>query len=222
MDKIVENRERKLGSEKKHRSEAMKKDITRLFCLVDDFLKELEEERKKKKIEDVKKPRKPTRTPGLTESEITTIILMFQESPCRNFKYFYKSYLQQYRPEFPKMPRILYFLTLLFCCTLRKRSKIAYYEGLFVCRQRVYQQGFVSPFDGSRLRIITGIKCSMKNILMSFEEKILLRKCSLVESVFDYLKNKFMFVHIISTLTAYQLKPSKTSVSCHSFLLANP
>ena len=108
----------------------MKKDITRLFCLVDDFLKALEEERKKKQIEDGKKPRKPTRTPGLTESEIATIVLMFQESPCRNFKYFYKSYLQQYKPEFPKMPsyerfvalmpRILYFLTLLFCCTLRK------------------------------------------------------------------------------------------------------
>ena len=77
----------------------MKKDITRLFCLVDDFLKALEEERKKKQIEDGKKPRKPTRTPGLTESEVATIVLMFQESPCRNFKYFYKSYLQQYRPE---------------------------------------------------------------------------------------------------------------------------
>ena len=88
------------------------------------FLKALEEERKNKQIEDGKKMRKPTRTPGLTESEIATIVLMFQESPCRNFKYFYKSYLQQYRPEFPKMPsyerfvalmpRILYFLTLLF------------------------------------------------------------------------------------------------------------
>jgi len=32
----------------------MKKDITRLFCLVDDFLKEIEEERKKKQIEDEK------------------------------------------------------------------------------------------------------------------------------------------------------------------------
>ncbi len=41
----------------------MKKDITRLFCLVDDFLKALEEERKKKQIEDGKKRRKPTRTP---------------------------------------------------------------------------------------------------------------------------------------------------------------
>ena len=84
------------------------------------------------------------------------------------------------------------------------------------------------------LKIIMGIKRSMKNILMSFEEKILLRKRSLVETVFDYLKNKLMLdhfrhrsfinmlVHIIFTLTAYQLKPSKPSVSGRSFLLANP
>ena len=65
-------------------------------------------------------------------------------------------------------------------------------------------------------------KRTMKNILMSFEEKILLRKRSLVEMVFDYLKNKLMLEHIISTLTAYQLKPSKPSVSGRSFLLANP
>ena len=38
------------------------------------------------------------------------------------------------------------------------------------------------------LKIITGIKRSIKNILVSFEEKILLRKRSLVETVFDYLK----------------------------------
>ena len=56
----------------------MKKDITRLFCLVDDFLKALEEERKKKQIEDGKKRRKPTRTPCLTESEIATIVLIPQ------------------------------------------------------------------------------------------------------------------------------------------------
>ena len=80
-------------------------DITRF--LVDDFLKALAKERKKKQIEDGKKPRKPTRTPGLTESEIATIVLMFQESPCRNFKYFYESYLQQYRPEFPNYGRFV-------------------------------------------------------------------------------------------------------------------
>jgi len=84
------------------------------------------------------------------------------------------------------------------------------------------------------LKIITGIKCTMKNILMSFEEKILLRKRSLVETVFDYLKNKFMLehsrhrsfinmlVHIVSTLTVYQLKSTKPSISVRRPLLSNP
>ncbi len=123
----------------------MKRDITKLFCFVDDFLKALEKEREKKKA------KKTTRTPGLTESEVATIVLVFPESPCRNFKYFYKSYLQQYKAEFPRMPsyerfvalmpRILYFLTLLFCCTLRKRSEIAYIDSmsLNVCHpKRIY------------------------------------------------------------------------------------
>ena len=85
-----------------------------------------------------------------------------------------------------------------------------------------------------RLKIITGIKRTMKNILMSFEEKMLLRKRSLVETVFDYLKNKFMLehsrhrsfinmvVHIISTLIAYQLKTSKPSVYGMFILLPKP
>ena len=48
----------------------MKKNITRLFCFADDFLKAPEEEREKKRIEDGKRQRKPTRTPGLTKSEV--------------------------------------------------------------------------------------------------------------------------------------------------------
>lgn len=61
----------------------MKKDISRLFCLVDDFLKALKEEGKNKQIEDGKRQRKPTRIPGSTASEVATIVLMFQKSPCR-------------------------------------------------------------------------------------------------------------------------------------------
>jgi hypothetical protein len=75
------------------------------------------------------------------------------------------------------------------------------------------------------LKLITGIKNNMKNILMSWNEKILLRKRSLVETVFDYLKNKFMIehtrhrsfwnflIHIVSTLVAYQMKPTKPQIS---------
>ena len=82
-----------------------------------------------------------------------------------------------------------------------------------------------------RLKIITGVKRSMKNILMPFEEKILLRKRSIVETVFDYLKNKLMLKHsrhrsfvnmlVRSTLTAYQLKPTKPSICPHCHLFAN-
>ena len=68
---------------------------------------------------------------------------------------------------------------------------------------------------------------------MIWQEKILLRKRSLIETVFDYLKNKLqlehtrhrspfnMIVHIISTLIVYQLKPSKPTIS-QNFALPNP
>lgn len=284
----------------------MKKDITELFCFVDDFYKTIKNEMESHQICNKGKPKTVTRIPGLTGSEIMTIMLMFQESPCRNFKYFYKSYLQLYRPEFPKtptyerfislMPRVLYLLTILLCCLLRRNSKIAYMDStsLNVCHpkrirsNKVFKglaklgkstkgwffgfklhiiiddkgnlmrakltkgnvddravipqmtadmtglmfadKGYISNPLFMRLlarglKLITGIKQNMKNILMSWNEKILLRKRSLVETVFDYLKNKFMLehsrhrsfinmlLHIVSTLIAYQLKPTKPQIS---------
>jgi hypothetical protein len=103
--------------------------------LVDDFYKSLKEEIEKHQISDGGKIRKQTRIPGFSESEIMTIAILFQESPCRNFKYFYKSYLQLYKPEFPNMPsyerfvalmpRVLYLLTIL----LRSRCMVPYCGG---------------------------------------------------------------------------------------------
>jgi len=64
-------------------------------------------------------------------------------------------------------------------------------------------------------------KKNMPNKLMDLKEKILLRKRNLIETVFDYLKNKMdiehtrhrspinAFIHIVSTLIAYSLKKSK-------------
>ena len=113
----------------------MKKDITELFCFVDDFEKSIKREIEKHQLSSNESSKVTTRILGITESEIVTILLMFQDSPCKNFKYFYKSYLQLYRSEFPEMPtyerfialmpRILYLLTILLCCLLRRGSKIA-------------------------------------------------------------------------------------------------
>ncbi len=78
---------------------------------------------------------------------------------------------------------------------------------------------------GKGLHLITGIKKTMKNKLMDMNDKIMLRKRSLIETVFDYLKNKFnlqhtrhrspinFLIHILSTVIAYQFKTNKPSIS---------
>ncbi|KLT22812.1 transposase [Wolbachia endosymbiont of Armadillidium vulgare str. wVulC] len=45
------------------------------------------------------------------------------------------------------------------------------------------------------LKLVTKVKKGMKNALISLKEKILLRKRSIVETVFDSLKNKFEIEH---------------------------
>lgn len=74
------------------------------------------------------------------------------------------------------------------------------------------------------LKIITGIKANMKNYLISLNDKILLRKRSVIESVFDILKNRMglehtrhrsstnFLVHTISCLVAYQLRCNKPKI----------
>ena len=128
----------------------MKKDITELFCFVDDFTKDIEEEVKTHQLQ--KNKRHLTRVPGLTDSEIMTILLMFQDSPCRNFKYFYKSYLQLYQSEFPRMPcyerfvvlmpRVLHLLVFLLYCLFSPGKGMAYVDStsLAVCHpKRIYR-----------------------------------------------------------------------------------
>ena len=63
-----------------------------------------------------------------------------------------------------------------------------------------------------------------QNSMIGVREKVLLRKRSLIETVFDYLKNKFQLeharhrspcnaiVHILSTLIPYSLKSHKPKI----------
>ncbi len=78
----------------------------------------------------------------------------------------------------------------------------------------IKQNLFVSLYERG-LKMVHGIKKNMPNKLMDLKEKIMLRKRNLIETVFDYLKNKMnlehtrhrspinAFVHILSTLVAY-------------------
>ena len=74
------------------------------------------------------------------------------------------------------------------------------------------------------LKLVTGIKKNMQNKLMHSQEKILLRKRSIIETVNGVLKEDFQishtrhrsffngFIHIFSTLVAYAMKSKKPSI----------
>ena len=128
----------------------MKRDITELFYNVDEFAEGIETEVRKYQLSASMKPHSPTRSPGLCMGEIMTILLMFHQAPCRNFKYFYKSYLMSYLEEFPGlptydrfislMPRALIFLTVLLYCLLSPGKGIGYIDAtsLNVCHPKRY------------------------------------------------------------------------------------
>ena len=73
--------------------------------------------------------------------------------------------------------------------------------------------------------MVHGIKKNMPNKLMDTKEKMMLRKRNIIETVFDYLKNKMnlehtrhrspinAFVHILSTFISYCLKTNKPSIN---------
>lgn len=69
----------------------MKKKVTEIFCIVDDFCNTVDENFAEKLLPSGKKP---TRTPEITHSEIFTIILLYHQSKCDNFKIFYVHYLK--------------------------------------------------------------------------------------------------------------------------------
>jgi hypothetical protein len=68
------------------------------------------------------------------------------------------------------------------------------------------------------LRLCTGIRKDMKNYLFNLEDKMLLRKRSMIESVFNFLKNHMclehtrhrspinFLVHVLACVSAYSIK----------------
>ena len=291
----------------------MKKDITALCCFVDDFCKISEQWINKSFLPVTNK--NPTRKPDISYSELLTIVLLYHQSPCKNFKYFYMSYLQLYKSEFVTLPsytrfialkpRILTYLVLLLEWYTQEAQStgISYIDAtsLAVChpkrisRNKVFagiaalgkttkgwffglklhllinekgeiqglkltpgnvddrvpvptitkhitgllfgDKGYIKQelFDdlyNKGIKLVTGIKKKMKNKLMPLFEKMLLRKRSIIETVFSVLKGSFelehtrhrsiwnAFVHILSALIAYCMKPTKPAIS-QNYLIQN-
>ncbi len=95
---------------------------------------------------------------------------------------------------------------------------------LFGDKGYIKKELFEKLFDRG-LKLVTKVKKGMKNTLMLLEEKIFLRKRSIIETVFGYLKNRLelehsrhrspinFLVHIFSTLVSYSMKPKKPCIS---------
>ena len=288
----------------------MKKDITECFTFVDDFCQQYDFHFQ---AHSLPSKRKPTRTPGLAISEIMTVVLLFHQSPAKNFKYFYTSYLQLYRSEFPKLPEYNRFVELqqrclghfhallTVLCAMEKQTGLGYVDStpIPVCHNKRIYNHRVFKGLGSRgkstmgwffgfklhliinekggllsanltpgnvddrapvrlmtskligllfgdkgyidqvlfrdlyqrgLKLVTGIKKKMKNKLVPLQEKILLRKRSIIETVNGVLKEDFQishtrhrsiingFIHIFSTLVAYAIKSKKPAIKLHNLI----
>ena len=98
---------------------------------------------------------------------------------------------------------------------------------LFGDKGYISQSLFNKLFQRS-VKLITSIRKNMKNKLLELEEKILLRKRSLIETVNDQLKNICQIehtrhrspvnfvVHLLAGLVAYARKPKKPSLNLPS------
>jgi hypothetical protein len=168
----------------------MKKDITELFIYIDDFCKQYQLFFQKQTLPTM---RKPTRTPGLTTSEIISIVLLFHQSPSKNFKYFYTSYLQQYKSEFPNLPVYNRFIELqqrclghfhallMILCAMAKHNGLSYVDStpIPVCHnKRIYRhkvfKGLAAKskstmgwFFGFKLHLVISEKGELLNAMLT-------------------------------------------------------
>lgn len=290
----------------------MYRDITELFVFVDDFCKAVDRYDAGNMLADQAKP-KPTRTPEMSVSEILVIMILFQKSPCKNFKYFFISYLKMYHQDFPRLvsynrfvelqKRCLPYLFLLmqwFClqtnpqgehfvdathirvCHNKRISSHKVFKGfaalgkstmgwflgfklhlvinakgeiqgvmltagnvddrtpvsamtqrlrgLLLGDKGYINQTLFEELYARGLKLITNVRAKMKNKFMTMEEKMLLRKRSIIETVYDLLKNTFQLVHtrhrsvsnflvhIVSTLVAYCFRSNKPKIKFNGLI----
>ena len=100
-----------------------------------------------------------------------------------------------------------------FCLTgadVDDRKKVSakeLYGKAFADRSYISPKLFDTLFDDG-IRLVHGIKTNMKNRLMSFYDKMMLRKRYIIETVNDLLKNKAQPVHSgLRSITNFPVNP---------------
>jgi len=273
--------------------------LVELFCSVDDFCSHFEPAWNAETIGD------RSLKCEMAMSEILTIIILFQTSGFRCFKYFYAHILQHHRRDFPKIlsytrfveikRRYIIPLTMFFNYNLGECTGISYVDStpLKICHnKRIYQhkvfkdiakrgkstmgwffgfklhivtnengellaaectqgnvddrsviqnlcksvkgimfgdRGYISEklfqeMMEKGLRIVTALRAKMKPMLMTWNDSELLKKRSMIESVFHIFKDMLhvdhtrhrshanFIVNILGALCAYSIYPNKPGI----------
>lgn len=278
--------------------------LLELFCHVDDFCQALQTNMAQA-LPSTAGQR--VRQPGLSDSEIMTIVIHFHQSGYRHFKAYYTDYVQQrLAAEFPQLVSYARFVTLMqrvvvwlwayaqFCCgicsglsfidstplrvcTNRRITRHKVFAGLaargqcslgwfygFKLHLVINEQGEVlaftltpgnvddrkpvpklvktlfgklfgdkgylsqALFEGlleHNLRLITNLRRNMKNRLLLLQDKLLLRKRYIIETINDQLKNQSQIEHsrhrspvnfvvnVLAGLIAYMWQPKKPAIN---------
>ena len=76
--------------------------VTEIFCAVDEFCKEFDKQIDKKSLMSSDGKSRRYRKASLSDSEIMTILIVFQFGSFRNFKHYYLFFIRQYlKSDFP-------------------------------------------------------------------------------------------------------------------------
>ena len=106
------------------------------------------------------------------------------------------------------------------------------FQGVIYGDKGYISQDLFNRLWNNGIKLVTGVKSNMKNKLMILKEKILLKKRSLIESVFSVLKRNGLehsrhrsvhgfILHILGSLVSYQLNRKKPEIS-NNYSLPNP
>lgn len=141
--------------------------LLELFCAVDDFCQQMEEEQIERLLGDGKQQRR--RAGQLWDSEALTIMIHFHQSQYRNFKAYYQQHVRVYlQAEFPhlisygrfvqRMPRLLGWLCLYLFSRFGACSGISFVDATFiaVCDNRRIRQHKVFKGIAARGKGSTG------------------------------------------------------------------
>ena len=156
--------------------EITKDKVTELFCIIDEFCKVFEAENAGKLLLGEDGVRHRRRKASLSDSEIMTILLYFHFGSFRNFKHYYLFFVSDKEPKVFEV--------------LSKRL----YDKLFADKGYISQKLFDYLFEDG-IQLVTGQRVNMKNKLMPFYDRMMLRKRYIIETINDLLKNTAQIVH---------------------------